>query len=138
MLAREYSDQERWPVHRMTVDTYAVQHPGTPSPQSIQSVAIHLVRLHLALERGLEPAAANAVMQRAAGDGGKPSPLAGHTRWLDPPAALQQTVTAVDVHRAADAAEHRAAVERWAAAVWDAWRDHHAVVREWAAVVVGE
>src|SRR5262245_19320022 len=29
----------------MCVDTYAVQHPGTPNPQAIQSVAIHLLNL---------------------------------------------------------------------------------------------
>ena len=49
VLAREYSDQAFYAVHRMSVDTYAVQHPGQPSPQTIQSVAVHLIRLCLQL-----------------------------------------------------------------------------------------
>ena len=38
--------------HQMTVDTYCAQHPWTPSPQAIRSVAVHLVGLYLRLERG--------------------------------------------------------------------------------------
>ena len=56
VLEKEYGDYLRYaPVHRLTVDAYAAQHPGVPSPQSIQSVAVHLIRLHLVLERGLRP-----------------------------------------------------------------------------------
>src|SRR5690348_10328833 len=29
----------------MCVDAYAAQHPGTPNPQAIQSVAVHLVNI---------------------------------------------------------------------------------------------
>ncbi len=42
VLAREYSDYNYASHHRLTVDAYAVQHPGKPSPPSIGSVAVHL------------------------------------------------------------------------------------------------
>jgi len=53
VLSREYSDAAFWAVHRLTADTYAVQHPGLPCRQAIQSVGAHLIRIHLILERVL-------------------------------------------------------------------------------------
>ncbi|MFQ3593687.1 MAG: DUF5946 family protein [Gemmataceae bacterium] len=35
VLAREYGEFAYPPIHRLTVDTYAAQHPGTKSRQSI-------------------------------------------------------------------------------------------------------
>lgn len=57
VLVREYTDALYASLHRLTVDAYAVQHPGRPSPQSIQSVAVHLISLCLILDRGGAPAA---------------------------------------------------------------------------------
>ena len=51
LLEREYADQEDWNNHRLTVDAYAVQHPGKECPQSIQSIAVHLISLYLVLEK---------------------------------------------------------------------------------------
>ena len=52
VLAREYADPDLFAkVHRMSVDAYAVQHPGRPSPQSIQSVAVHLISLCTMIEK---------------------------------------------------------------------------------------
>lgn len=45
VLAREYSAVNYGLNHRLTVDAYALQHPGKHSPQSIQSIAVHLVSL---------------------------------------------------------------------------------------------
>lgn len=103
------------------MDAYAAQHPGTPSRRSIQSVAVHLVRLHLAVERDLRPKRANAAMQWA---------LSGARDfvWLDPPASLGE-VTVLDVLEAKDPAEHAERVRQWARSVWDAWSPHHETVR---------
>ena len=38
-------------AHQLTVDAYAIQHPGKPSAQSIQSVCVHLISLYASLER---------------------------------------------------------------------------------------
>jgi hypothetical protein len=49
VLAREYEDLRfaRW--HQLTVDAYAAQHPGSPDDRrAVQSVAVHLVGLHVA------------------------------------------------------------------------------------------
>jgi hypothetical protein len=109
-------------VHRLTVDTYAVQHPGRPSPQSIQSVAVHLISLCAVLERKLGFEAATSIL-RAAADTMK-------FEWLEPPPG-RGAVTVAEVARAEAFEDHIAAVKSWAAGAWEAWSPHHAQVREW-------
>ena len=43
VLEREYADPAFFKNHRMTVDAYALQHPGDRSPQAVQSVNIDLI-----------------------------------------------------------------------------------------------
>ena len=127
VLQREYADYERFaPVHRLTVDAYAAQHPGTFSPQAIGSVGVHLVRLHLQLERGLPHDRANDAMLHTS------SRLKKDFVWLDPPAHLGD-VTVLDVLEAEDPDDHMARVRAWAASVWEAWTPHQDTVRRWAA-----
>ncbi|MHB8425474.1 MAG: DUF5946 family protein [Gammaproteobacteria bacterium] len=123
VLVREYSDPAYYRIHRLTVDAYAVQHPGQPSPQSIQSVAVHLISLCLVLERGIEMTRATAAIQAAVAH--KENYI-----WLAPPSSLG-SITVADIHRAQDAAEHEKLVRAWAASAWSAWSPHHATVREW-------
>lgn len=123
VLAREYSTSILLSIHRLSVDAYAVQHPGRPSRQSIQSVGVHLVRLCWLLEHGLPPDQANEAMLAA----GK---IKNTFIWLDPPASLGK-VTVRHVQQAPDAAAHSAAVKHWAQSVWAAWAPHHATVQEW-------
>jgi hypothetical protein len=123
VLAREYSDRAYWTTHRITVDCYAVQHPGRPSPQAIGSVSVHLIRLCATLERGLAAEAAPELMQLIARE-------KRQVQWLEPPADPGR-VTVLDVHAATSAAEHVAAVRAWAESLWRAWSDHHGQVRSW-------
>jgi len=124
VLAREYGDPELMEgCHRLTTDTFAVQHPGKPSPQSIQSVAIHLMALYVVLELGWKHDQARALLSRAADR--------MTFEWLDRPANLGD-ITAADVARAGSNAEHIDAVKSWAHAAWRAWAPHHARVRAWA------
>ncbi|WP_217429780.1 DUF5946 family protein, partial [Sphingomonas bacterium] len=51
LLAREYGDPAYMAAHRLTVDAYCAQHPGEPERRTIQSAHVHLVGLHLTLER---------------------------------------------------------------------------------------
>lgn len=125
VLAREYGDQAYFQVHRLTVDAYAVQHPGQPSPQSIQSVAVHLIRLYLVLETGLG-------MQRA-NDAFKAAAESRTYTWLTPPSSLGD-ITVADVHKAKDVEEHRQRVRAWAESAWTAWSLHHAAIRAWRPV----
>src|SRR5258706_14712058 len=98
VLAREYSDPELMAgCHRLTTDTFAVQHPGKPSPQSIQSVAIHLIALHVVLDLGSTHDQARALLSRAA--------ERMTFKWLDRPANLAN-ITAADVARPGANTEH--------------------------------
>lgn len=127
VLEREYADYSRFAaVHRLTVDAYAAQHPGTSSPQAIGSVGVHLVRLHLQLERGLPHGRANAAMLDIS------SRLKDDFVWLDPP-SHPGDVTVLDVLAAREPDEHMGRVRGWAASVWEAWASHHETVRRWAA-----
>ena len=124
VLAREYSDVTFAANHRLTVDAYAVQHPGTPSPQSIQSVCIHLVSLCLVLEQDRAQPEVTGLMSRMA-------ERKDAFVWLAPPDNLGH-VTVRDVLEATTAATHREAVLAWARSAWQAWEPHHARVRHWA------
>jgi hypothetical protein len=124
VLAREYGEYAYPDCHRLTVDAYAAQHPGVPSRRSIQSVAVHLIWLHLVIERGLTSSAATRLM--------KPAVQRAHEfAWLDPP-SFAGGVTILDVAAAEGLEAHEAMVGRWAESVWSAWRAHHGTVRRWA------
>ena len=124
VLAREYQDRRFFGVHRLTVDAYAVQHPGVPGRQSVQSVGVHLVRLCLFLERNLSPPEANAAMVIAARN-------KAQYHWLEPPPSLG-SITVADVESAGDVESHQAVVRAWAAQMWEVWSPHHPTVRRWA------
>jgi hypothetical protein len=103
-------------VHQLTVDTYAVQHAGGRHPD--KSVCVHLVGLHLMLERGVAPAEVPARLQR----------LAIRANWphLDPPEE-RASLTVRDVALADSPLAHARRVREWAAEVWRAWSRHHDV-----------
>lgn len=122
-MAREYSDARFARVHRLTVDCYAVQHPGEPTPPAIRSVALHLMSLCAVLERGLDPGAATRLLQVAAEASIDFTPL-------DPPAE-PGAITVEDIVAATTPGDHEEAVRAWSDSVWSAWSAHHARVRDW-------
>jgi hypothetical protein len=127
VLAREYSDYRYGRNHRLTVDAYAVQHPGQPSPKSIQSVIVHLAGLYLVLEREMPLAKSTTFMQQ----------LTMHKSmftWLEPPKDMGPA-TVHDIWKAEDADTHLVAVKQWAASAWLAWEVHHQQVRAWVEAV---
>jgi hypothetical protein len=126
-LAREYSSPEYFEIHRLTVDAYAAQHPGQPSPQSIKSVGYHLVRLCLLLERGLEMQRANEAMLSI-------TKTKEHFIWLTPPSSLG-SITVSDVCKASSAEEHKQLVRLWAASVWAVWSPHHSRIYSWLPIL---
>ena len=122
LLAREYGPLGMPAVHRLTVDAYAVQHPGVPERRTIQSVAVHLIALHLVLDRGEPP-------QRVTDQLGWLLARLPELRWLTPPEP-NGTCTVVDV-LTADRDGHANAVTAWASDIWRAWTPHHPVVVSW-------
>ncbi len=122
VLARQYTDANYEGAGQLTIDAYAVQHPGRPSAQSIQSVALHLISLCLLLERGVELGTATEGISAAAKDKRR-------FAWLAPPETMGP-ITVANVHAARTAAEHVAIVRSWASSAWSAWAAHHVTVRD--------
>ena len=124
VLAREYSDPDLSDIHRLSVDAYAAQHPGQPSPQSMKSVGVHLMRLFLTVERGFDVRESNRIMVAV-------SKVKDRFGWLEPPPSLGD-LTVRHVVGTASADDHRVAVREWSHSVWVAWEPHHTTVAEWA------
>ena len=125
MLACEYSNLALLPTHRLTVDTYAVQHPGqAKTRQQIQSVGLHLARLSLQLTSAITPKETNEVML----DLGKHK----HTLdYIDPPLEFRMTVA--DVAKFSGRSQHSDKVREWAASTWEDWSYHHNYIQRWTA-----
>lgn len=126
VLEREYSNRSFFEgdcIHKLTIDTYAAQHPGRPSAQSIKSVGYHLTRMCLILGKGISPHETQQCMVRI-------SQKKDQFFWLPPPSDLGP-MTIKDVAETTTVSEHKKMVELWAKHVWEAWREHHPVVHRW-------
>ncbi len=125
VLAAEYGNAVLFgQVHQLTVDTYAVQHAGGGHPD--KSVAVHLVGLHLVLDRGIASPYVPPHLQRLA---------ARVKEWPHFDAPPMPAINVSDVALAGSPMEHAARVQEWAGAVWRAWGPHHAAVAALAAAV---
>lgn len=121
ILAKEYSpDFFDQTVHRITVDTYAVQHPGKPERRAIQSVNGHLISLYATYEKNLPHKQAAAVLKRVIED----EELVGKFVWLEPP-NFKDTKNVTDVVVATNREEHEALVREWGDSVWKIWKEKH-------------
>jgi Family of unknown function (DUF5946) len=124
LLAHEYSNPDLMQVHRLSVDTYAVQHPGDPKDRrAVQSVGLHLARLMRQLETLRPPKETNDVM---VGFAARKETLI----FLEPPAAF--TVAMKDVAPFAGGPQHVEKVRDWARSTWADWSAHHAWIKRWA------
>ncbi len=113
----------------LMVDAFAVHHPGTPSAQTINSVAIHLMGLHGVVKRSFEPSQALWLRQRP----GRQSQIAKHDRfhWLTPP-DLTHGITVSDVIAGASPLERSARLEMWVREVYALWSAaHEAQIAAW-------
>ena len=114
ILAKEFGEY-KYPenTHRLTVDTYAIQHPGQPSRQSIQSVNLHLISLYCVLVKDLSGREATKIM-------GKILENKPNFEWLEPPVPNGH-ITVIDVLKAANQQEHEKIVREWAEDVFSSW-----------------
>ncbi|WP_242403037.1 DUF5946 family protein [Deinococcus deserti] len=115
----------------LLVDAYAVQHPGTPSNQAINSVAVHLMVLYGVLVRGYAPDQAQRLRQRP----GQQTKGHKHERfhWLTPP-SFASVLTVADVQNAGDAQVRAQVAEAWVRDVWSVWAQlHEGQVASWFA-----
>lgn len=122
LIAAEYSGAAPLEVHRLSVDAYAVQHPGDGSRQAVQSVGLHLARLCVQLHAPRPPHETNAVMQ---GFSARKATLP----LLKPPPRFSMTLA--DVAPFIGGPHHAEQVRLWAARAYDDWQDQHGVIRDW-------
>jgi hypothetical protein len=120
VMAREFSGEEHFASHRLSVDAYMSQHPSRVSRAAVQSVWLHLVGLCLVLERRATPDYVGRVLRQLS----RPK---RQFDWLDPPPLGGLTVS--HVVQATSLEEYQRATRRWAGFVWDAWLPHHGAIR---------
>jgi hypothetical protein len=106
---------------QLCVDAYAVQHPGQPGPQAIQSVGGHLVSLLAQIELNLPLSRSAALLERGVR-------RKGLFTWLTPP-TFDSAHTVLFMQ--ANLGDPAWAAREWAASAWRAWAPHHAQVRAW-------
>ena len=121
ILAKEFSDYRYGRIHRLTVDSYALQHPDAYM-RSGKSFAAHLTGMCAAMEFE-DTHVVNQSVQK----------------WLstnppvEKPAQLPQkrgNLTISYIHSAAGADEHISRVREWARDVWSAWSEHQALAKQ--------
>src|SRR6476619_3410619 len=98
VLARDYSEYGMPDEHKFIVDAYATQHPGEDERRSRQSVAVHLIRICLMLERGRDVGHATRMISKATNSGLE-------MKWFEPVTPIG-TITVHDVLAAPDSAAH--------------------------------
>jgi len=108
----------------LAFDTYCMQHPEKYCV-SAKSYAAHLTRLCCGLEYRGDPSVYSAIRQ-----------------WLDGTVAIQKPevlkqrghLTVADIRAAHTLEEHTQLVKAWAANVWEAYMEQHALARHWIAL----
>jgi hypothetical protein len=129
ILQRFYRDDAAADAHRISVDTYAVQHPGTPSPQAIQSVTGHLINLCLMFEYKVsDPEWRRGIIKTV-------TRYSDQFVWLEPP-MQNGTITVADMLPLTDILALQQQSIKWASSIWDAWHLHHPLIRQWAAKIL--
>lgn len=118
---KEFSDFRYAKVHRLTVDTYALQHPHIYMI-SAKSFAAHLTGMCCAMEYDNDPDLLRLLQQWLNGK-----------KQLEKPQMLDNLgrLTISHVAHAKDASEHIKLVHEWAANVWSAYYVYHGLARDW-------
>jgi hypothetical protein len=106
----------------LVVDAYAAQHPGTPSDQSIQSVAVHLLVLYGVLVRGQPPDRALWLRRRPLRDG--KIPKHSRFRWLASP-SFEGSLTVADIAQAPTPEARAEVAGQYVEQVWSLWAKEH-------------
>lgn len=124
VFSRQYENVPTYSdVYRLTVDAYAVQHPGGRSRQAIQSVGVHLIRLCLVFEHGLTAERANDAIIAA-------TRRKHEFFWLEPPPTMG-AITVANFGPDMAVEDFKQTIRDWARSAWDAWAAHHPTIRGW-------
>lgn len=128
VLAREFADPALFRVHRLTVDTYSLQHPERYCASAI-SLAAHLTGLCAALEHD-DPAF---VLSRV-------GQWLNRRPRLDKPAlpSTRGRLTLLDAGEPDEPLGWAERVGRWARVTWEAHAPLHAQAHAWIAAALAE
>ena len=126
LLAREFGDYRYARLHRLTVDTYALQHPEQYM-RSAKSFVAHLTGICAAMETDRAAEINRSVQQWLNG-------AKSLERPLDVPPGKRGTITVVYAHAATEPQEYLKRVQEWAGSAWTAWASHHEIARRWVAL----
>jgi len=121
-MARAAADVRFARAYRSAVEVYAMQHVERFGV-SAKSYAAHLTGLCCVVEHDADPGMLAAIARWLSG----PSPVE-KPAVLPPP---RGRLTLDDAARAATPEAHAARVREWAADVWNAYREQHALARRW-------
>ena len=122
LVARDFSDVRYFRVHRLMVDTYALQHPDDYCA-SAKSMAAHLTGVAWLLDRDVSRATGSAALRRW---------VEAHPDLERPtPPAFRGALTIADVRVAKEPRAYADAVDRWARSTWEAYAPLHAIAHEW-------
>lgn len=119
------------PTHSapLMVDAYAAQHYGEPSPQAIQSVAVHLIALYGVLEAGHSVEQVLWLRTRPLRDGKRPKHSRFH--WLTPP-DFSGKLTVAAIVQASTPTQRAEVMDQYVHQVWSVWGAIHAqTVQAW-------
>lgn len=122
VLAREYSDSKYFSVHAITVDAYALQHPGQESSKTTNSVNLHLASLYAYYRKNAELHELSTLKSRLAN-------FKNQFQWLQPPKDLG-AITVNEIWAATTAQQHRDRVIQWGETVLDCWSEYHPYIEE--------
>lgn len=120
ILEREFSNLDYLVVHGLTVDAYALQHPGIKCPQTISSVNVHLASLYSYFQLGSSINKLSHVRKF----------IVKHKesfKWLEPPKDIT-AMNSTNILMATSATKHHELVHAWARYVFDQWHEHHSIV----------
>jgi hypothetical protein len=117
------------PALEQMVDAYAAQHPGAPSDQATQSVAVHLIALYAAFVKKMDLKRLVWVRQRALR--AKPGQKHGRFEWLTPP-DFSGSINVAQIAEAATPAARAELVERYVREIWGLWaREYEQAIARW-------
>ncbi len=118
------------PYDALLIDAYATQHPGAPSNQAIQSVAVHLLTLYGILECDVPIERAIWLRTRPLRDGSQHK----HERftWLTPP-SFADSLKIADIVAAPTPQARAASVIEYVRNIWSIWRatEHASTIVQW-------
>ena len=119
-LVKEFSDILYARVHRLTVDTYSLQHPSYI--ETAKSFAAHLTGMCCTMKYGNDRALMKTLQHW----------LNGKIQLEKPPLLRKVgSLTIAHIAEAKDGKEHAKLVEEWANDVWNAYAVYHRLAKDW-------